>query len=49
MAATVYGSVGVVAQFTQPDRHPFALVWFIIAAVGGASMISFAWRAGDDD
>lgn len=49
LAATVYGCVGVYAQFTQPNRHPFAVVWFIIAAVGGASMISFVWRSGEED
>jgi hypothetical protein len=48
VAALAYGITGIIAQMTQPNRHPLALPWFIIATVGGLSMISFVWRAGGD-
>ncbi len=47
-AALIYGLVGVTACLSQPNRHSMALVWFIVAAVGGLSMISFVWRSGGD-
>jgi hypothetical protein len=47
VAALGYGIVGIIAQFTQPNRHILALPWFIVAAVGGVSMISFVWKSKD--
>ncbi len=46
--ALTYGVVGIVAQVTQSNRHFLALPWFIIASVGGLSMISFVWRSHGD-
>ncbi len=48
VAALSYGIVGIVAQFSQPNRHMLGLPWFIVAAVGGLSMISFVWKSHDD-
>jgi hypothetical protein len=48
VVALGYGVVGIVAQLTQGNRHVLALPWFIIAAIGGLSMISFVWRSSGD-
>ncbi len=47
VGALTYGIVGIVAQIIEPNRHPLALPWFIVATVGGLSMMSFIWRSGD--
>jgi len=49
LAATIYGSFGIAAQISQPDRHPLAIVWFLVAGIGGLSMVSFSWRAKKDE
>lgn len=48
VAALSYGIVGIIAHFSQPNRHMLGLPWFIIAAVGGLSMMSFVWKANSD-
>ncbi len=48
IAALGYGIVGMIAQFSQPNRHMLALVWFAIASVGGLSMMSFVWKSRGD-
>lgn len=45
VVALSYGVVGIVAQLTQTNRHFLALPWFLVAAIGGLSMMSFVWRS----
>lgn len=45
VVAFAYGVVGLIAYITQNNRHILALPWFIAAAVGGLSMMSFVWRS----
>lgn len=48
VVALVYGVVGLIAYVTQGHRHIMALPWFLTAAGGGLSMMSFAWRSRGD-